>query len=200
MSSGKRFHPEYAGMVAQGVLHHLGDCCERMEIAGSLRRKTEDVGDIEIVCVPKGVIPQMSIPVYGFGETKNKRKMPREVFPLYDEIRKLDWLVPRKDKAGQTRLGPRYMALRDACTGVPIDLFCVLPPAQWGAIMTIRTGPADFSHMLMSVSRRKGFQCEDGQLFRVNKREGTKRLVDTPEESDFFKAINVAWIEPENRL
>lgn len=202
MSSGKRFHPEYAGMVAQGVLHHLGDSCVRMEIAGSLRRGTEDVGDIEIVCVPKEVVPQMSLPVYGIGETRSRRKslQTKRVFPLYDEIRKLDWLIPRKDRAGQTRIGQRYMALEDICTGVPIDLFCVLPPAQWGVIMTIRTGPADFSHMLMSVSRRKGFKCEDGQLFKVSKREGTKTLVQTPEESDFFKAINIAWVKPENRL
>ena len=202
MSSGKRFHPEYAGIVAQGVLHHLSDCCHRMEIAGSLRRGTKDVGDIEIVCIPKEVIPQMSFPVYGIGETKSNRKsrQPKRVFPLYDEIRKLDWLIPRKDRAGNTRLGPRYMALIDICTDVPVDLFCVLPPAQWGTIMTIRTGPADFSHMLMSVSRRKGFQCEDGQLFKVNKREGFKKLIDTPEERDFFKAINIAWVKPENRL
>jgi DNA polymerase/3'-5' exonuclease PolX len=120
-----------------------------------------------------------------------------KVFPLYDEIRRLSWLEPRKNANGQTKMGNRYMALWDNCTGVPIDLFCVLPPAQWGVIMTLRTGPADFSHELMRVARRRGYKCEDGQLLDVRRKQGAP--VKSPEERDFFKLINAAWIEPENR-
>jgi len=38
-----------------------------------------------------------------------------------------------------------------------VDLFVVKPPAQWGAILTIRTGPNDFNKVLMGdVLPRRG--------------------------------------------
>jgi DNA polymerase/3'-5' exonuclease PolX len=190
VSDGKRYHPEYAGIIAEALLYHLGPRCERIEIAGSLRRKTADVGDIEIVCVPKEEFPQMSLA--GIGSERGPK-----IVPLYDEIEGLSWLQPRFDEHGHAKMGKRYMALQDKPTGVPIDLFCVLPPAQWGVIMSIRTGPADFSHELMKIARRKGYKCEDGRLLDIRRKQGAP--VSTPEEKDFFKMIGVAWTEPEER-
>ncbi len=42
-----------ARIIAEAVLHHLQPYCDRIEIAGSLRRNKADVGDIELVCIPK---------------------------------------------------------------------------------------------------------------------------------------------------
>jgi DNA polymerase/3'-5' exonuclease PolX len=189
MSSGKRYHPEYAGVHAEAFIHDLGRYCDRIEVAGSLRRKTKDVGDVEIVCVPKSVFPQ--VPISGIGAPQGEM-----IVPLYDAIGRVEWLEPREIDGG-FRMGPRYRALVDKYTGVPIDLFCVLPPAQWGVIMTIRTGPAEFSQQLMMIAKRRGYRCEDGALRDV--RRGNGAMVDTPEERDFFKTIGVAWKEPEDR-
>jgi DNA polymerase/3'-5' exonuclease PolX len=191
LSSGSRYHPEYAGVHAEALLHDLGPYCERIEVAGSLRRKTEDVGDVEIVCIPKVEFPQMSL--LGIGSEQGPK-----VTPLYEAVERLEYVEPRVDENGATKMGPRYMALRDKYTGVPIDFFCVLPPAQWGVIMTIRTGPADFSHKLMKIAKRRGYRCEDGVLKDVRRRNGEPVL--TPEERDFFKTISVAWTEPEKRI
>ena len=191
MSSGpKRYHPEYAGVIAQAVIHDLGDKCERIEVAGSLRHKTRDVGDVEIVCVPKVDFPQAALP--GIGAEKGPK-----ITPLYDAIERSDWIVQRFDEKGMTKMGKRYRSLKDKCTGVPIDLYIVLPPAQWGVIMTIRTGSADFSHELLKVARRRGYRCEDGRLLDVRRQQGAP--VQTQEESDFFKMIGVKWVDPEER-
>ena len=40
-------------LIAEKVKAELAPHCERIEIAGSLRRKKEFVGDIEIVAIPK---------------------------------------------------------------------------------------------------------------------------------------------------
>jgi DNA polymerase/3'-5' exonuclease PolX len=189
MSSGKRYHPEYAGVHAEAFIHDLGRYCERIEVAGSLRRKTADVGDVEIVCIPKLVYPQEVL----LGIEVNTG--PR-ITPLYDAIRRVEWLEPRRIDFGE-RMGDRYMALRDRYTEIPIDVFCVLPPAQWGVIMAIRTGPAEFSKQLMIIAKRRGYRCEDGELKDVRRKFGAP--VQTPEERDFFKTIGVAWKEPEAR-
>ncbi len=39
--------------IAEKVKAQLAPHCERIEIAGSIRRKKPDVGDIEIVAIPK---------------------------------------------------------------------------------------------------------------------------------------------------
>jgi DNA polymerase/3'-5' exonuclease PolX len=189
MSSGKRYHPEYARVHADAFLHDLGRYCERVEVAGSLRRKTADVGDVEIVCIPKVEFPQSVLP--GIGSQTGPK-----ITPLYDAIDRSVWLEPRWID-GSPRMGDRYMALRDIHTRIPIDLFCVLPPAQWGVIMAIRTGPAEFSKQMMMIAKRRGYRCEDGALRDVRRENGA--TVETPEERDLFRTIGVAWKEPEDR-
>jgi DNA polymerase/3'-5' exonuclease PolX len=43
-----------AKIIADDVVAQLAPYCERIEIAGSVRRKCEEVGDIEIVCIRRG--------------------------------------------------------------------------------------------------------------------------------------------------
>ena len=38
--------------IAEKVIDRLAPACVRVEIAGSLRRKSQFVGDIEIMCIP----------------------------------------------------------------------------------------------------------------------------------------------------
>ena len=46
---------QQAREIAEGVKAKLAPHCERIEIAGSIRRGKPVVGDIEIVCVPHQV-------------------------------------------------------------------------------------------------------------------------------------------------
>ena len=178
-------------MVAQGVVYHLTDKCVRIEIAGSVRRKRKDVGDIEIVCIPQVVRPQTDL----FGNDSGPMKVP-----LYNHVRNVDWLRPRLNSMGKPQaMGKRYMAMIDICTGIPIDIFIVLPPAQWGVIMTIRTGSADFGAKLLQAARRRGFRRENGQLIDIRSKGKRERHLETPTEKSFFDAINVAWVDPEDR-
>lgn len=39
--------------IAEGLVCEFGPYCERVEIAGSIRRGKAEVGDIEIVAVPR---------------------------------------------------------------------------------------------------------------------------------------------------
>lgn len=180
-----------AEVLAAEVLELVQPWTERAEIAGSIRRRQADVGDIEIVCVPKIGVLQGALFGWGEGEVTNL---------LHERV--TDWLVTdtplteRRDKNGRVALGDRYLRL--CWRGFGFDLFCVLPPAQWGAIFTIRTGPAAYSHRLVTSTRQEGLmppwlKQKDGALWHGDE------LVPTPEEADFFRALNLEFVPPEER-
>src|SRR4051794_3926486 len=53
MSKGDKMPYQAALEVAQALETRLAFVCERMLIAGSLRRRTSEVGDLELVVLPK---------------------------------------------------------------------------------------------------------------------------------------------------
>ena len=74
-----------------------------------------------------------------------------------------------------------------------IDLFIVMPPAHWGVIFAIRTGPAEFSKWLVSV-RKPFLSFKDGQLIHhIN------GVLSTPEEKDVFNFLNIKYLTPHQR-
>ncbi|HEX2516441.1 MAG TPA: hypothetical protein VH257_17170, partial [Chloroflexota bacterium] len=87
------------------------------------------------------------------------------------------------------------MVYRGAAGELPLDLFAVTGPAQWGVILTVRTGPGAFSTRLVTARRYgggmpEGFRVRDGALW-----DG-ERLVATPEEADLFAALGLPWLPP----
>ena len=148
----------------------LAPACERIEIAGSVRRRRPQPHDIELVIIP------------GSGA---------EFYTLALELQMRGQLLI---DAGHQRDGHRYK--RRIFEGLPIDLFLVLPPAQWGLLLFIRTGPADFGHRALARWKRisGGGFSKDGCLHNAN---GT--AVPTPEEADVFDALRLAWVAPEDR-
>lgn len=164
----------------------IRDMCERLEFAGSLRRHKSHVGDIEIVLVPRRI-----------------KQTTLSGIPLLDVTQEYDLLEEllqqlRDDgviKRGRW-WGPRHKEL--FFLDAPFDLYIVRPPAQWGVILTIRTGPAEFSRRLVTLQAHgglmpAGFKFKDGALWR----EG--QVVATPEEEDVFRALGLKWIEPRER-
>ena len=82
MSNKQRWPATTARKVADALAAELTPRCERIEIAGSLRRGKADVGDIEILYVPR------------IGQVR----VPGELFPrqgsLTDELLE-QWLAKR---------------------------------------------------------------------------------------------------------
>ncbi len=201
MSSGAKVDRLIALSVALHLQEILGPACERIEIAGSLRRGVDKVGDIELVAVSK-----LSEPVDLWGNDREPI-----IGDLVDVLAAGGELGYRLDARGMRRNGERYKALeyrphaehvlRDP---LPLDLFIVAPPAQWGVIMTIRTGPAVFSHRLVSHA---SLALEDGSRgvlpLYMRVQDGVLwdngRMVETPTEESFFAAIGHPWVSPEDR-
>lgn len=181
-----------AERLAAQVVGLLAPACERIEIAGSIRRRKPEVGDIEIVCVPKRDAPT----IHDLFGTRKDGPLVNLLDALCISLHARDVLGHRPDKNGRPAFGERYKRL--TFEGVGLDLFSVLPPAQWGVLYTIRTGPAEFSHRLVTPRLQggwmpSGMRVQDGALWDRG------AIVQTPEEADFFAALGLEVVPPEQR-
>lgn len=189
---------------AESVLSLLAPACTRIAIAGSLRRqKPGDCKDIELVAQPK-----METRAEGlFGEVSEVSALD----PLLEALTEsgaLRWQL--QDNGNRAGDGQFYKKLRCAESGYPIDLFLARPDgSNFGAVFTIRTGDAEFSHWLVT-NREKGgampygMRQAEGYLWRKTGSEfqhfpdGYERIPCFEEEA-YFNAIGVDWIPPQNR-
>ena len=181
---------ETARQYATEIVDILRPYCDRIEIAGGIRREKPEPHDIEIVVKPKFVDA-----TYGLYQPLMENSFDtylRQVV-LHDG----GWVgkefnYGEPDKAGKKApCGPKYYRLK--YRGEKLDIFAVIPPAEWGCIFAIRTGDADYSHWLVQQGWPKGMKVIDGHL----ERNGIKVI--TPEESDFFETLGVKMPEPRFR-
>jgi DNA polymerase/3'-5' exonuclease PolX len=171
---------QQAHLIAEHLVADFAPFCERIEIAGSVRRGKADVDDIEICAAPK-MITQRDL----FGaEAAVQSQLETPLSQLMTQ-------------AAYVKNGPRYKQIR-LPEGINLDLFIVLPPAQWGVIVAIRTGPAEFSKWCVTPRMHggampMGWRCDEGQI--TNGIE----VLPMPEETDFLKFLGLGAVEPSQR-
>lgn len=122
--------------IAQRAHDLLAPRCYRLAIAGSLRRKAPEVGDIEIVAIPKPY--DVGLFSTGIAEIVNQWKKVKGELPC----RYTQRMLPE---------------------GIKLDLFFATPK-NWGYIYAIRTGSDDFSKRLADGWVRNGYHGKDGML------------------------------------
>jgi len=171
---------EIAQELAHGIRNQLAAHCERIEIAGSIRRrKADDIKDVEIVCIPKpyGVGLFRS----GIASVIDQWTKVRGDLPCKYTQRRYEYF--RRNEEGETLRGK-----------VNVDIFFATPE-NWGLILAIRTGSAEYSHHVLAHGWvKKGYHSKDGVL--INDR-GNK--VSVAEEADLYRLIGLQWISPDKR-
>lgn len=173
---------DQAQEIADRYRDELLPYCERLEIAGSIRRKKPMVGDIEMVAIPK-------FETWGHDLLGNPT--------LHNALEEEVSYKFRNNGLVFTKSGPRYKQIQ-LQEGINLDLFIVLPPAQWGVIFLLRTGPEVFSKMAVTQRNKGGHlpsYClvKDGQVFRYGE------LFPTPEEDDYLELLGLPGLKPEAR-
>ena len=115
----------------------LAPYCERIEIAGSIRRLRPEPHDIEMVAIPK----PYEVGLFASG-----------IAPIVNRWEKVKGELPCKYTQ---RMLPE---------GIVLDLFFARPE-NWGLIYAIRTGSADYSHWVLAAGWvRMGYHSVDGML------------------------------------
>lgn len=177
----------------------------RWEIAGSIRRRATTIGDVEHVIIPE------------FGDVY----LDGSLFPTRMSLLwyHLDSLVRAKvglDKHYYGATGPRW---GEKYRGVDFRGFnheiFTADENNWGNILTIRTGPAEFSQRLVSRLHHHWRRQHEGYLYicqpcdwcvegsPCTHCDGTHLIPETlmpvPNEVDYFAAAGMEWIEPEAR-
>lgn len=194
-------HYNEANIIAEAVFSKLYAHCKQIHIAGSIRRKALEVGDIEIVCLPR--IEEVGKENL-FGEIIEK-KTSMEAFEK--AVATLGTIIKGKPTG-------KYMqiALHE---GINLDLF--MPnPADYYRQLAIRTGSADYSYKVIARSwRRLGWVGTAEGLRKasecVEKKNGEKSFwkctVSNPtlppkwnSEQDFFAWLEVPYLEPKYRF
>lgn len=199
----------HAEELADDVVALLRPYCDRIAVAGSIRRRKPLVKDIEIVAIPGMVRQPVDLFETEFSETDVLHAACNRY--LADST-----FAQRLDVNGRPRWGKRtkLMLYQD----VAVDLFTVLPPASWGVIYLIRSGPAEFNQRIVTAKSIGGAMpnymlMRDGVLYRhiqgadlpVDKEArrnypaGWLVEVPTPTEESFFDAIGMDWVDPEAR-
>lgn len=183
-----------AADLAAKIAADLAPVCERVEVAGSVRRQKETVGDIELVVIPKfsrslfSHIPgQNLLDMHLVSLTNNGRLMRASAAPIQDLTCKA-FYIPALARQGH------WFKLE----------INVSTPERWPIELAIKTGSADFSHKLVTYRKEGGFlpghwRIRDGwQVYEVGGDGNEARLM-FESEREFIEMICGAWVPPEKR-
>lgn len=146
-------------------------------VAGSVRRRKADVGDIEHVVIPE------------VGEVRRPGEMFADRGPLVHA--RLDAMAERGDialarygEAEQTRWGSKLRGL--VWRGVKHEVYFATPE-NFGAILAIRTGPREHSMWIVDRLRQRGFQLAGGRVVHI----AGQQLQHVPTESALYRLCGV---------
>lgn len=170
MSSAREIPAAIARTIAHKIVAELKPACERIEVAGSLRRGKPTVHDIDVVLVPK----VESTPLL---ET------------LLSDLIKRGSLTPIRGK-------DKIKSFIATKTGIPVDIY-VATEETWPTILLIRTGSKEHN---IKLARRascrgmklrasgEGIEGSDGGLIRVKA------------EEEIFSLLGLGYLRPEDRV
>jgi DNA polymerase/3'-5' exonuclease PolX len=178
MSTGPRIPLAEALDIAANVVAILGPHCLKIDIAGSVRRQSPTIGDLEIVCLPDRD-PLESTPLFAGGFAMAVEQWPG--------------VVGKPDG--------RYTQRMLSC-GLKLDLFMPHPDG-YGLIVAIRTGSADWCKQVLAPAWvRAGYRSEGGLLHKIVDEDfpdNWDTTVPCRTERELFDVIGLRWVEPVDR-
>ena len=160
-----------AKIMANEIISILKPFCTRIEVAGSIRRSVAEVGDIDIVLI--------------------QHPFRLEQF-LRTSARKHNIII-KNSLNPKLKYGPKYKQI--LYKGNKIELW-IADKNNWGLILAIRTGSANFSAKLLSNWKKvtKGGESHLGMLHTAS-----GKIIPVYEEDQMFQLCNMEWIDPSDR-
>ena len=184
--------------VAEELRQLLEPACQRIEIAGSIRRLRPYVHDIELVAIPQveAVAGEPGLfgstapaepynllwkALDGFLEGRTRQAYIRKG----DKLRSFRWPIHERDRAGIPE-------------SVQVDLFTT-SEAGWGWIYLVRTGSATYSKQVATCLKAKGFIGHEGRIYHRVADKPRGDAIGTPTEEDVFRLADLKPVAPAER-
>lgn len=159
-----------AERYAVKIAGNLEPFCERIQIAGSIRRHKPDIGDIDLVVIPKNLNDLMAR-----CRTSCKPIMEGQVNLSYE-----------------TPMGIR-LDIYCAQAGFR-DLYNVTA-SNWGSLLLCRTGSKEHNTKLADLALRRGMKWKP----YVGLMDSQNLVIAAEEEEDIFRALGLDFVPPEQR-
>ena len=201
MSKTKYLH-NVALPIAQSLARRIANTCERVSIAGSLRRGCEMVGDIELLALKPKTRSVEQANIFGGVATVASTNLLSECI---DDLE--GWELGRKN-------GDRFKQLVHA-SGITCDLWIVHDRRSWGWQKVLRTGPEEFGMELVKVAHKRNKHFADGylhghprknlgwlghaQYVRCDLGDACGRIIATPDEQSVFDALEIPYMPVKSR-
>jgi DNA polymerase/3'-5' exonuclease PolX len=183
-----RYPRLFALGVAREIIEVLEPACVRITAAGSLRREKPDVGDVEIL-----YIPRFSTQLVGlFSEPARVDLATEAIKGLQDA----GLLERRLNSKGSETYGALNKLMRHCASGIPVDIFAATLD-NWFNYLVCRTGPAELNQRISVAAQCIGwrwrpyssgfFALDNGQVARMES------------EEDVFSFVGLPYCEPRDR-
>jgi DNA polymerase (family 10) len=176
---------EDAILLSQKVCVALQPFCMRVVVAGSIRRGKVEVGDVDIVAVPKPLDRPGAL-----GGTVHFTES--QVWNLMAAM-----LEKKPLQLVKQEFGPELMrftfSVGSSAEGLQVDVYHARPET-WGVILLVRTGSKEHNVKLCSIARSKGLKLSASQ--GVLDKSG---IIACRTEESIFCALGLAYVEPQYR-
>jgi DNA polymerase/3'-5' exonuclease PolX len=179
---------QQAQQIAFHFINLISPACERAMICGSVRRqKPEGIHDIEIVAQPR--YEEIEGDLFGSIQLINGLEVLLKSYIFCERMSLY------RDPQGRTCNGEKHKKI--LFDGAMIDLYTA-EQSNWGNIVAIRTGNAEFSRYLVTPRSKGGLlpshlKQADGYLWNGDQR------IECPTEELFFAALELNFVEPQHR-
>jgi DNA polymerase/3'-5' exonuclease PolX len=159
----------------------LSPFCERIEIAGSVRRGRDWCNDIDLVCIPKLVEKRDLL-----GAVEETRNL------AWEEIVRLVFGEKAQVIAGGKEPG-KYIQVKLLKSGVQLDVFFA-EMENFASRFLCRTGSKEHNIWLAERAQLRGGKWEPYNGLTLG-----GALIPATTEADIYRALGVEYIEPANR-
>lgn len=184
---GRRWPRSDALEVARELLPRLKSVCSKIVVAGSLRRMSEEVGDVEIVFIPRTE------------SAKDDLFSPGETDLAAVEIDKMvsEGIIERRVMAGgNTSWGAKNKLARHRASKIPVDFF-MATEENWFNYLVCRTGPSTSNIRIASEAGDFGLKWNPyGPGFT---RLSDGRVMPMASERQVFESVGMKFLEPKDR-
>lgn len=186
MNLKQKFPRAAALAAAKELCDAIKPHCERLIVAGSLRRRKEFVGDVEILFIPKFIEKKdglFDIIVEDCVAGKLEELLARNV------------ITKRRTIMGSETWGAKNKLAVHITSGIPVDFFTATPE-NWFNYLVCRTGGAENNIIIAAAAKVMGWHWNPyGPGF--TDREGN--TVPVTSELDVFRFTGQNWREPWER-